>query len=278
MVIKLIASDLDGTLMAPDHLTVAERTKQALWSAHEKGIKIAIATGRALSFIKGVTAQIPFVDYVVCSNGASVYDRNNNKFIYNNLIAPEITAEAIKLLNSLPVYYNIYIDGEICAQKGSDKYFENADLPTVFLEDFASKLTVCDDIAKQTAGKGAELIDVFYGNSELKKIIFEFFESKGLVLTSALAGVVSATAVGSDKGSALNGLCNILDITADKVMTFGDASNDSTMLKFAHYSFAMENGDDICKASARFSAPSNAEDGVAQMIEKYALSEEEYEY
>lgn len=273
MAIKIIASDLDGTLMAPDHLTVAERTKQALWSAHEKGIKIAIATGRALDFTAGVTRQIPFADYVICSNGASVYDRNNKNFIYTNLVSPEITSEAIKLLNTLPVYYNVYIDGGIYVQKGSDKYFKNADLPTVFLEEFASMLTVCDDIEQATAGKGAELIDVFYGDEECKKVIFDFFESKGLVLASALAGVVSATAVGSDKGSALNGLCGILGITSDEVMSFGDASNDSTMLKFAGYSFAMENGDEICKVSARYSAPSNAEDGVAQMIEKYALSE-----
>ena len=46
------------------------------------------------------------------------------------------------------------------------------------------------------------------------------------------------------------------------------------MLEFAKYSFAMANGDDICKASAKFSAPSNAEDGVAQMIEKYALGKD----
>ena len=60
--IKLIASDLDGTLMSPDHLTVSDKTKKALFSSHEKGIKIAIATGRALSFTAGVTAQIPFAD------------------------------------------------------------------------------------------------------------------------------------------------------------------------------------------------------------------------
>ena len=272
--IKLIASDLDGTLMSPDHLTVSARTKSALTAAHEKGVKIAIATGRALSFTDGVTSQVPFADYVVCSNGASVFDRNSGNFIYNNCISPEITAEAIRLLNSLPVYYNIYIHGKICVQKGSEKYFAITDLPSAFLEDFSSKLTVCDDIASETAGKGAELIDVFYTSAELKKTIFDFFESKNLVLTSALAGVVSATAVGSDKGSALNGLCKILNITADEVMTFGDASNDSSMLKFAGFSFAMENGDEICKASAKFSAPSNAEDGVAQMIEKYVLSEE----
>lgn len=271
MSVKIIATDLDGTLMAPDHLTVTERTKSALVKAHEKGIKIAVATGRALSFTEGVTKQVPFADYVICSNGASVYDRNNEKFVYTNLISPEITAEAIKLLNSLPVYYNIYADGYIYVQNGSEKYFVNSDLPTVFIAEFASKTVNCEDIAEAIKGRGAELIDVFYNTEKTKKIIFDFFEENGLVLTSALSGVVSATAVGSDKGTALKGLCDIMGFTAEEAMTFGDASNDATMLKFADYSFAMENGDDICKASARFAAPSNAEDGVAQMIEKYAL-------
>ena len=271
MAIKIIATDLDGTLMAPDHITVTERTKHALLDAHNNGVKITVATGRALSFTEGVTMQIPFADYVICSNGASVYDRINKTFIYTNLVSPEITAEAVELLKSLPVYYNIYMDGGIYAQAGTEKYFGNTDLPTVFLEEYASQLTVCDDMSEAVKGKGAELIDVFYGNDDIRKIIFDFFESKGLVLASALAGVVSATAKGSDKGTALAGLCKIMNITAEEAMTFGDASNDATMLKYAYYSFAMENGDDVCKAAARFSAPSNAEDGVAQMVEKYAL-------
>ena len=270
MAIKIIATDLDGTLMAPDHLTVTERTKSALLKAHDKGVKIAVATGRALSFTKGVTEQIPFADYVICSNGASVYDRNAGEFIYSNLVSPEVTKEAVAFLETLPVYYNIYMNGKIYAQDGKAEFFTNYNLPLEFLEDFASKLTICESMLEEVEGIGAELIDVFY-TAETKKLIFDFFESKGLVLTSALTGVVSATAVGSDKGTALKGLCDIMNFEADEAMTFGDASNDSTMLKFAGYSFAMANGDEICKASAKFEAPSNAEDGVAQMVEKYAL-------
>lgn len=271
MSVKIIATDLDGTLMSPDHLTVSERTKAALKAAHDKGIKIAIATGRALKFTKGVTDQIPFVDYVICSNGASVYDRKAEKFIYTNLISPEITAETVNLLKTLPVYYNVYISGENYVQLGSDKFFVNSGLPTEFLEEFAANLIVCDDISVSTAGCGSELIDIFYADSETKKTVFDFLEEKGLFMTSSLAGVVSANAVGSDKGTALKGLCDILGLTADEAMTFGDASNDATMLEYAYYSFAMENGDEICKSKARFPAPSNADDGVAQMIEKYAL-------
>ena len=104
MSVKIIATDLDGTLMAPDHLTVTERTKNALYEAHKKGVKIAIATGRTLAFIDYVVNQIPFVDYIIHSNGAAVFDRKNNEYIYTNLVSPEITAEAITLLNSMPSY------------------------------------------------------------------------------------------------------------------------------------------------------------------------------
>ena len=45
ILIKLIATDLDGTLMSPDHLTVTPRTVSALKAAHDKGVRIAIATG-----------------------------------------------------------------------------------------------------------------------------------------------------------------------------------------------------------------------------------------
>ena len=75
MSIKLIATDLDGTLMSGDHLTVSPRTVAALQAAHDRGVCLAIATGRTLDFIDHVTAQVPFVDYVIYSNGAAVYWR-----------------------------------------------------------------------------------------------------------------------------------------------------------------------------------------------------------
>ena len=51
ILIKLIATDLDGTLMSPDHLTVTPRTVSALKAAHDKGVRIAIATGRPMALV-----------------------------------------------------------------------------------------------------------------------------------------------------------------------------------------------------------------------------------
>ncbi len=73
--------------MAPDHITVTDKTKAALEKAHNMGIKTVIATGRTLSVIKNVLKQVPFIDYALfIPNGAVVYDRCKGKNLYTNYI------------------------------------------------------------------------------------------------------------------------------------------------------------------------------------------------
>lgn len=268
--VKLIATDLDGTLMAPDHMTVTQRTKDALFAAHEKGVRIAIATGRTLSFTDSVTAQIPFADYVISSNGAAVYDRNKEKYVYSTLIPNKDVIEAVEFLNTLPVHYHIYLGGRIYIQKSAMSFSADTGLPEDFLKDFLSRVQLCDSLTDVIGSQNAEVIDVF-SMGEHEAEIVELFRKKNLVMTSAVRGELAATAVGADKGTALSGLCGVLGITADEAMSFGDAENDCPMLEFAGLSFAMENGNEVCKSAAKAVAPSNAVDGVAQMIEKYAL-------
>ncbi len=270
MAVKLIATDLDGTLMAPDHMTVTQRTKNALVAAHEKGIKFAIVTGRTLRFTDTVTAQVPFADYVVSSNGAAVYDRNAGEFVYSTLVPNDVVLEAIELLNTLPVHYHIYMGGNIYIQQSAMDYTADTGLPEAFLKDFVSRVKVVEDLKSVIGTNGAEVIDVF-SMGENEKTIVDFFASKNLVMKSAVRGELAATAVGADKGTALKGLCGVMGISTDEAMTFGDAENDCPMLEAAGLSFAMENGSEICKKTAKAVAPSNAVDGVAQMIEKYCL-------
>ena len=266
MAVKLIASDLDGTLMAPDHMTVSERTKKALLDAHEKGIKIAIATGRTLHFTDSVTAQIPFVDYVVSSNGAAVYDRNAGEYVYSTLVPNKVALEVVEFLNTLPVHYHIYLGGRIYIQKSAMDYAADTGLPEDFLRDFISKVTVCDSLAEVIAENGVEVIDVF-SMGENETAIIEFFRERNLVMTSAVRGELAATALGADKGTALNGLCGVLGITAQEVMTFGDAENDIPMLRAAGMGIAMGNAPEGVKGEADAVTLSNNDDGIAAALE-----------
>ena len=82
MQIKLIAMDLDGTLMLPDHQRVGETTRRALAACHQQGVRLALATGRTLALTEPVQAQLPFLDYIVFSNGAGVWDVQNLSLIH----------------------------------------------------------------------------------------------------------------------------------------------------------------------------------------------------
>lgn len=271
MSIQLVATDLDGTLMSADHLTVSTRTKNALLAAHEKGVKIAIATGRTLDFIDHVLRQIPFVDYVVYSNGASVFDCADNKDIFTNHIVPESVQRILQVLNHLPVYYNLYFDGSMYVQENKMQYYQNNGLPQEFIDSFMKKAHVCDDLAQTAQGKSAESVAIYSLHPEEEQMLTAFLQKEGLELASSLPQELEGTAPGVDKGTALAGLCDLLHIPAADSMSFGDAGNDCPMLSFAGYSFAMGNASECCKQIAKYVTAPNTEDGVAQAIERFVL-------
>lgn len=269
MAVKLIVTDLDGTLMSPDHQTVTERTKNVLKTAHDNGVKIAIATGRTLTFTDNVTSQVPFVDYVIYSNGAAVFDRNARKNIYKNCISAEHTEEILTLLDGFPIYYNLYVDGKIFLQNDKTGYYVNNGLPQKFLDEFTRLSVVSDKLTSDLKGECAEIIALYSVSDEHRSKLIPEFEKRQLYITSSLPDEIEITAPNVNKGTALDGFCRKIGIDKSNVMAFGDAMNDYEMLKFAKYSFAMGNAIDEIKKVANYQADSNANDGLARAVEEY---------
>lgn len=272
MSIKLIATDLDGTLMSGDHLTVSPRTVAALQAAHDRGVCLAIATGRTLDFIDHVTAQVPFVDYVIYSNGAAVYDRKNDAHICQQLIPPKAVQRILQTLAPQPLYYNVYWDGGMYLEEARLPYYNSDSLPHAVLEQYMAKAHREENLLDK-ADKGAESIAVYDLNPEQANWVRSVLEGEGLEVVSSLPNELECTAPGANKGAALAGIARQLKIEPKQVMSFGDAGNDCPMLAFAHYSFAMENGAPECKAAARYRAEANTADGVAKAIEQYVLAD-----
>ena len=272
MSVKLIASDLDGTLLSPDHLTVSPRTVRALSEAHEKGIKIAIATGRTLSMIYDIIDQLPFADYVIYSNGAAAYDLHNARQVYSHPLPADILADTVDFLERYPVYYEVYAGGKQYAQPDKEKYFCNLGLPQEFIDNYISKLYFVENLSDFGKQNVCEKVNVYYfGNPHLDEIKQHFKECPDVLFTSPVAGDIEITHRGVDKIQAIDAICAELGITRAEVMAFGDADNDLGMIKASGYGFAMENGSDICKREAQYIARSNELDGVARAVEKYAL-------
>ena len=274
MPINLIATDLDGTLLAPDHVSITPRTISALEKAHSMGVKITISTGRTLSLIKDVAEKLPFVDYIIYSNGAGVYDCNKKQPVFVQPINKDTSVKIIDLLDRLGVYYNAYADGNIWLTPAINiSIFEKVDLPKAFLQQFFTIAKNVPDIKNVTADADTEMIIAYFASDEARNEIMSFIKSSGELHTvSSFSDNIEIMSEKASKGNAVKAICGIIGCTAENAMTFGDAWNDCSMLEFAAHSFAMENGDEKCKNSAKNICPSNAEDGVAQIIEKYILN------
>ncbi len=273
MEIKLIATDLDDTLLVADHLTVSEKTVEALKRAHDKGIKVAIATGRTVAVIDYVTDQVPFTDYVIYSNGAGVYDRNEGKMIYNCCLETETAVEIVKFASKYPVFFDVYKEGGQHSQKGAEKNYTYTGLPQKFLEAYMATMVQHEDIVSFVKGGQIEKVNLFSAGKyekEFKEFLAKF---KGLSITYPFADSMEITNEKANKGEALKNLAKILGIGAENVMAFGDSDNDVTMMRYADYSVAMGNAAEGCKRAAKYVTLSNNEDGIAAAIDKYIFGE-----
>ena len=278
MSIKLIVTDLDGTLMAPDHTTVTERTRWALKEAHDKGVKTAIATGKTISLIGMVTNQVDFIDYVIYSNGAAVYDRVNKKLIYTSFFDTENALELAKFLDSEPVFYEIYANGWSYIRNDKVSLFDMGNLPKDFIDEITKHTVFVDDMCEIIKKSDVEKFNISSMAPERAEYITEKLVSfKDTEWTSSLPGSKVQNQMefmkkGVNKGAAVKGMCSVLGISPESVMAFGDAQNDCSMLEFVGWSFAMGNACEECKRTAKYITDTNANDGLAKAVEEYVLN------
>lgn len=268
--IKLIALDLDGTLMYTDHITVTEENRSALKKAHDSGAKIAVATGRTLAIIGDVCEQVPEIDYVIYSNGAAVYDRRQRKNIYTEYMSPDLCEPLLKRSLETGEFVEVYIDGKDYVPKKQAETFGADFLPKEFLEKLSEQMTPIDDIIEFTKGKEIEKVTVYATDKNNFNTLWnELSKNDEIYLASSMPVSMEFTAKSVNKGTAIDGMCKVLGITADECMAFGDAGNDCEMLRYCGCSFAMANGTDECKKSAKYETLSNAENGVAAGINRF---------
>ncbi len=278
MSIKLIVTDLDGTLMAPDHTTVTERTRRALKEAHDRGVKIAIATGRTISLIGMVTNQVDFIDYVIYSNGAAVYDRVNKKLIYTSFFDTENALELAKFLDSEPVFYEIYANGWSYIRNDKVSLFDMGNLPKDFIDEITKHTVFVDDMCEIIKKSDVEKFNISSMAPDRAEYITEKLVSfKDTEWTSSLPGSKVQNQMefmkkGVNKGAAVKGMCSVLGISPESVMAFGDAQNDCSMLELAGWSFAMGNACEECRQTAKYITDTNANDGLAKAVEEYVLN------
>lgn len=269
--IRLIALDMDGTLLGADHHTIPARNIAALRAASSRGVKIAIASGRSWSLVREHAADLGCVDFGITANGACVVDARTGAETASFPMDPRQCVEIIRILRRRKLAFEIYIGGENYMD-GKLEDVKQLILSDQFFEMFCRNTTAVEDVAAVAAAHGPGKFDIFYVPDGLRAPLTRDLSATGpLVITAATGSNMELNAPGVHKGRALAALAQVLGLGPEQVMAFGDADNDLEMLAYAHWSFAMGNATVEAKAAARHVTGANYDSGVAMAVEKYVL-------
>ena len=270
--IKLIATDMDGTLLDADHVTVPERNIKALRAASERGVAIAIASGRTWSLIADAVEQLGLMDYAVISNGAAVRDIRHHHRIYEHSIPNAQALALIDVLHRRRIPFEFYCGGQGMVEIPHKNAVRDASITPAFAELFLKTTQFISNSERSLTGRPVEKFNLFNVAPEEMEVVKTALEAVcPLSFTSSLMGNAEFMAGDVSKGSGLAALAGYMGIGPEHVMALGDATNDLEMLEWADWSFAMENGCDEAKAAAKFRTAANRDSGVGQAVERYVL-------
>jgi len=239
---------------------VSARTCAAIAAAHAAGVVVVAATGRSRLTALDKLAGCPDIRWVVCSNGAMVWDRSTDTMHLHRHIDG---IDAVALMHGLTSHPDaLGFAWETVEGFGYDDVFAShrrldsaplvvGDVTTPGPDDQVTKLLVSHP----------ELL----GN-DLHRHLADHLHD-GVTVSSSGGPFIEATALGVDKASTLAGLADTMGIAATEVMAFGDQHNDLAMLRWAGTGVAMGNAHPEVAAAVSIVAQSHTDDGVAQVIE-----------
>ncbi len=261
---RLLAIDLDGTLLTPQKI-ITPRTYQALRQAISAGVTIVIATGQTLSVLQNVCADLPLSAPQIIENGAIIADIHSGDILHERLIPPEHILPVLEELRNFGLYrayhtlHRVYVDRNTPRARS---WYRPPVLPAVEVEDVAS-LYPLSCIKVVGIGEANTLREK---RRELERIFAE-----QLYVTQSSFDILEFLHPEVSKGNALRIIASDLNIMPEEIVAFGDNHNDIGMLRLAGLGVAMGNAHEEVKAAADYVTRSNAEDGVAVVIEEMIL-------
>lgn len=257
---RLLATDFDDTLLSDD-FTISEKNRQALAQAKQNGLEIAIVTGREYKALHKFWDGLDIGEYGVVLGGAQIVKRNG-EVIDHRYIAEDKLEKAYEYIIKNDLYCNIYTGFSYCYNHECEEH------------DIYTKITNNSgeyekDISALTKNVGKVLIAV--KKEDVKRMYKDLYDmlSDSCHVTISKPTYIELTNIEATKGSALLRLINILGIKKEETIAIGDGPNDITMIEEAGLGVAVLNAADVLKERADYIAPSNNDNAVAHVIEKF---------
>lgn len=257
--VRLIATDLDGTLVHSDG-TITPRTSAALVAAEQAGVLVVFVTGRPLRWAFDVFDHVGGHGLAIVSNGALIWDVAGQAPVIERAIAVDVLAEvAERLRGAVPgTHYAVETLAGIALESG---FLERYPVPDGARR--GSFAEIADRPAYKLLARHEELAPPDFWDAA-RDAVGDLVE----VTWSSATSLLEISGYGVTKASTLEVFCSERGISAAQVVAFGDMPNDLPLLTWAGTSYAMANAHPSLHAVADYIAPMNDEDGVAQIIER----------
>jgi Cof subfamily protein (haloacid dehalogenase superfamily) len=269
--IKLIATDLDGTLLDSD-MGLSPENREALERCGAAGICVVIATGRSKTSVPECVLDLACIDYLVCANGAKIYDAHTGKQIYAKCLTREAVENVREIIENPEVMCEVFWDGSPYISETCYGDLTRYGIPGWVVEYVRESRIPVPDIAAFARAHIDEIenINFVYGNEDLRDWIYRRLHGNTLyTLTTSMRYNLEIGGIGVSKASALEFLCDALDIDARETLCIGDNDNDARMLQFAGIGVATDNASAAAKVAADVVTLSNNEAGVAFALEMF---------
>ena len=256
--IKLIASDIDGTLVHDGTHELNPELYDVILKLKEKGIQFAAASGRQWASIEDLFDPIKERIFYLSDNGAYVGCHGRNLFL--NTIDRDLVIQLIQEIRKMPELEVMVSGPDYAYMDTKDEEFADWMINGYkFQVKRVEDLTKVDDqFIKISAYKK-------HGVQEATESLREQFGDR---LKMTISGDMWMDCMAKDvnKGKAVRTIQESLGIKMEETMAFGDQLNDIEMLNQAYYSFAVANAREEVRKAARFQADSNVRGGVLKIL------------
>ena len=218
MDIKLIAIDLDGTLLNSKKC-MSDHNREALISCIRKGIHIVPCTGRTVDGIPAEIKDIPGIRYAITTNGAVIEDMKENIVIDTRMLTCDLALELLRFVDPYRVMYDPYIERRGITESRFINHLQEFALTPELQDLVRNTRDICPDIIEfvEKANKPVEKINLFFPDMEERaKLRAELEKRNDILVTSSISNNLEINALDATKGDAIIRLSSHLGISPVK--------------------------------------------------------------
>ena len=270
MDIRVIATDMDGTLLDTKGQLELPRLEKILDKLDQRGIRFVISTGNEIHRMRQLLGHLAERVVLVVANGARIFE--NNELIQAQTWDDAMVDKALGHFKGRECQDQFVVTAMNGGFVKKGTVFTELDkfMTPEMIEKLYQRMNFVDEFDSSLFG-GVLKMSMVVGEERLDSVLQEIndlFDGHVRAVSSGY-GCIDILQDGIHKAWGLVELLKRWNLKPEQIMAFGDSENDIEMLELAGISYAMENAEDAVKEVATKIAPANSQAGVYQVLENW---------